>query len=321
MKIAILFDEISPWDVLADRDVLQQVKIVTDSLSRLGHEWSLVPCTLDLMAFKDDVIDWKPDICFNVLDTLDSKDSLCHLPIEVLDANGIKHTGPNGLAIAMATRKLQMKDILNRHNIPTPKYLTKNTLVNGRVEFGKWIIKSSEADGSNGMSDTSVVDGDVKSIITHLQSSCGVFAEQYIDGREFTVPFLCGKTLPVVEVTYNDYPEGKPKILAQAAKWQPESFESKHTGIQFPIGHGSRLIWEIRDITGRCIDLFNLRGWGRIDFRVCENPNEPLEGQIPYVIDINSNCFLAPDAWWAQSLDRENIEFDSAIQSIIDEAI
>lgn len=319
MKIAILFDEISPWDVLADRDVLQQVKIVTDSLSRLGHEWSLVPCTLDLMAFKDDVIDWKPDICFNVLDTLDSKDSLSHLPIEVLDAHGIKHTGPDGLALAMSTRKLQVKNILNRHGVPTPKYLTKNTLVNCRVEFGKWIIKSSEADGSSGMSDGNVVDGDVEAITTLLRSHSDVFAEEYIDGREFTVPFLCGETLPIVEVTYNDYPEGKPKILATAAKWQPESFEAKHTDINFDITD-TYLPGVLNDITLECVRLFNLRGWGRIDFRVYE-PGDCFGAQSPYVIDINSNCFLAPDAWWAGSLAYAGIKFDDAIQQIIDEAL
>jgi hypothetical protein len=156
MKIAVLFDEISPEDVLADKDVLQQVKIITETLTRLQHDYVLVPCTLDLLAFKDRITQEKPRLCFNLLDTLDSKDCLSHLPIAVLDACGIRHTGPDAIVLSNVTRKLVAKERLREHDLPTPNEITVDT---DKQKGGKWIIKGSAADGSFAMSDNSVVEG------------------------------------------------------------------------------------------------------------------------------------------------------------------
>jgi D-alanine-D-alanine ligase len=62
--------------------------------------------------------------------------------------------------------------------------------------------------------------------------------EQYIDGREFNISLLetvSGniKVLPVAEMLFHDWPEGKPKIVGYQAKWNRESFEYKNTLRQF----------------------------------------------------------------------------------------
>ena len=315
MKVAILFDEVTPQDILDDKDVMQQVDVVVKSLNRLGHEYILLPCTLDLKEMKHRITSYNPDVTFNLLDTLDSKDCLSHLPIAVLDANGIEHTGPLAEDIAITTKKLVVKRILLANNIRFPcgpLCQTPETL-----DSKKWILKSMSADGSHGMSDKSVVSG--LEVIEALHNNADCFAEEYIDGRELTVPFLCGNTLPVVEITYNDYPEGKPKILAQDAKWQQDSFEYQHTGVNFDITD-TYLLESLDRITRKCISLFNLKGWGRIDFRVYE-PDDVFGTQIPFVIDINTNCCLAPDAWWAGSLEHAGIKLDDAIKQILDEAL
>ena len=310
MKVAILFDEVTPADVLADRDVMQQVKVVTDSLNRINHVFGLFPCTLDIEDTLEGIREYNPDICFNLLDTLDSKDCLAHLPICVLDAYGIKHTGPCGDTLGVITRKLLVKDQLIAARIPTPYAITRTST---KMHRGKWLIKASNADGSRDMNDNSVVTGNTNSIQDILLAYPNGFAEEYIEGREFTVPFLCGRTLPIVEVLYQDYPDDKPKILAQAAKWQPDSFEYKHTSYRY-IDDYNDIHVKMLLHTACCIRMFDLSGWGRIDFRV-DNAG------TTYIIDINANCFLAPDAWWAGSLEHAGIPFDTAIQQIMDKAL
>jgi D-alanine-D-alanine ligase len=141
-----------------------------------------------------------------------------------------------------------------------------------------------------------------------------LFAEQYIEGREFTVPFLGTGLLPIAEVTYQGYPDGKPKILAQSAKWSPDSFEYKHTGSRFEFTESDeRLLTSLRYNSKQCIKLFHLCGWGRIDYRVDKDNNS-------YIIDINVGSFLAPDAWWAESVKFAGVEFDAAIQVIIEDS-
>ena len=316
MKVAILFDEIKPQDVLDDKDVLQQVDMVVKSLKRLKHDYVLVPCTLDLQTVKDTIFAEKPNVVFNLLDTLDSRDGLAYLPVALLDAYQIPHTGPDAISLSLTTRKLLVKEKLQAAGIPTPGEINLETTAN---LTGKWLIKGASEDGSFGMSDASVITGNTKEVQEKLQSWNKVtghisFAEQYIDGREFTVPFLCGRTLPVAEITYVDYPADKPRILAQAAKWQPLSFEAQHTGSCYDFGYNdSHLIEKMETIARQCLRLFKLTGWGRVDFRCAEG--------IPYVIDINSGSCLAEDAWFYGSLIKTGVTFDAAMQKVMEEAI
>jgi len=318
MKVAILFDEINPQDVLDDRDVLQQVDVVVKALKRLGHTYVLIPCTLDLQTMKDWVLMEKPDICFNLLDTLDSQDCLSFLPITVLDALQIKHTGPKGVDLALTTRKLLVKEKLIAAGLPTPRKIDHNTL---EKLNGVWLIKDSEADGSFGMTDASVVSGSTKEVQERLKewnkkTGHVAFAESYIDGREFTAPFLCGKILPVAEITYNGYPDDKPKILAQAAKWDTKSFEAMHTGCNYEFStiFDQRMIRELEDLATQCIKLFKLSAWGRVDFRCAKNG-------APFIIDCNVGSCLAEDAWWYGSMLRAGISFDDAMTRVMEEAL
>ena len=326
MRVAILFDSITPEDVIADKDVLQQVGIVIESLTRLGHTYYLHSCTLDLCELKAFIQTTKPDVCFNLLDTLDSQDCLAHLPIMLLDAMRVRHTGPTGNSIALATNKMLAKDRMSRAGIVTPRWISEdNDVALNSHEIGRYIIKGASEDGSFAMSDASVVGGTVSEIKAMLRlklESTGRhhFAEEYIDGREFTVPFLCGETLPVVEITYKNYPDGKPKILAQSAKWKPDSFEYKNNGVRYDITD-SMLVGLLESITERCMSLFDLYGWGRIDFRVAGTGRlDARDASVAYVIDVNANSCLAPDAWFAGSLKHSKIPFDSAIQKILEDA-
>ena len=315
MRVAIIFDEILPQDVLDDKDVMQQVDVVVKSLKRLGHKYVLIPCTLDLQKMKDEIEIEEPDVIFNLMDTLDSQDSLSHLPVAVLDAFHIPHTGPTADILSLTTRKLLVKERLQAFDIPTPREINLHTT---KQMSGKWIIKGSEEDGSFGMTDASVVTGDTEEIKAKLQNFLNKtghvpFAEEFIDGREFTVPFLCGKTLPVAEITYVDYPPDKPRILAQAAKWDTTSFESNHTGSRWDFEpEDTELIRQMQMYTEACIYRFNLNGWGRIDYRVTDKP---------FIIDVNSNSSLAIDAWWYGSAMRAGISFDTAMQMVMDEAL
>ena len=318
MKVAILFDQITAEDVIADRDVMQQAACVIPALKALGHEYYLLPCGLNLQAVRDSLLIYKPGVVFNLLDTLDSKDCLSHLPVALVESMGIPHTGASANSIAITTRKLLAKKIMLNAGLPTPEYADRHFSYlhphgNRKID---WILKGANEDGSFGMTDSSVIRDtqfrDIPILLLERRRETGreFFAEQYIEGREFTVPFLCGKTLPVVEILYNDYPEGKPKILAQAAKWQPQSFEAKNTREEFS---DCLSAFQCSQYAHDCMKLFDLRGWGRIDFRVDANNK-------PYIIDVNANSCLTPDAWWYGSLKHAGIEFNDAIQQILDEA-
>jgi len=317
MKAAILFDEIKPADVIEDRDVLQQVKCVADALKDLGHQYELIPCSLNLQKFRDDIAKSGCNIAFNVIDALDSKDCLSFLPIAVLDAYRFPHTGPSADTLSVITRKQFMKGPLEQLGIPTPKVLLHSDFWSDHPDVleKKWIIKGAEEDGSFGMDDSCVFNGEsnIAQIVSDWQGKTGRIAlvEEFISGREFTVPYLCGAVLSPAEIVYRDYPDDKPKILAHNAKWEEDSFEHKHTDNVWEFSkEDDILIGLMKNYTARCINAFGLRGWGRIDYRVSNSA-------VPHCIDINANSFLAPDAWFAEAVQREGIQFNDAISKIL----
>jgi len=60
--------------------------------------------------------------------------------------------------------------------------------------------------------------------------------------------------------------------------------------------------------------LFGLRGYARVDFRV------DAQGR-PWILEINANPCLSPDAGFAAALARAGIEFTRAVKWIVADGI
>ena len=144
------------------------------------------------------------------------------------------------------------------------------------------------------------------------------FAEEYIEGREFNLAMLTGpgpvEVLPPAEIDFSAFPAEKPRIVGYRAKWQPDSFEYNNTPHRFDFPDADRpLLDRLQDLALECWNLFMLRGWGRVDFRVDQSGR-------PWILEVNANPCLSPDAGFAAALQRAGIEFDEAIRRIVDEA-
>jgi D-alanine-D-alanine ligase len=136
----------------------------------------------------------------------------------------------------------------------------------------------------------------------------GWFAEAYVEGREINVALLDGEVLPVAEVLFEGDWTGRPKIIGYAAKWDPSSFEYQHSVRR--IQNDARLRSLVGGIAERCWRAFDLCGWARVDFRVTARDE-------PYVLEVNANPCLSPDAGFAASLEAAGISFDRAIEIIM----
>jgi len=145
------------------------------------------------------------------------------------------------------------------------------------------------------------------------------FVEQFIDGREFNISVLAGENgptvLPPAEIIFKDYPEGKPNIVGYDAKWNMESFEYNNTprSFDFPT-KDAQLIEELMDISARCWNLFDLKGYARVDFRV------GIDGK-PYVLEINANPCLSPDSGFYAAVQKAGLTFEEAIERIIKDSL
>jgi D-alanine-D-alanine ligase len=99
------------------------------------------------------------------------------------------------------------------------------------------------------------------------------------------------------------------------AKWDETSSAWGNTPRTFDFGESDReLLERLEQAALRCWEQFNLRGYARVDFRVDA-------AGTPWVLEVNTNPCLSPDAGFAAALDRAGIPFDEAVRRILEHAI
>lgn len=333
MRVAILHNAVAPDASESDRDVLVQVAAVEQALTRLGHEHVRIAATLDLRALHADLLKLAPDIVFNLVESLNDSDWLMFLVTGLLDSMAIPYTGAPTEALVLSTHKILAKQWLSRAGLPTPAWIggssrqgaaDTSTCPATELEFGAgrcFMLKPISQDSSLGMEDDCVVKVTSRTELDSLLAAhtqrlgCPCFAEEYIVGREFNVSLLAAKgvleVLPPAEIDFNTFPVGKPRIVGYRAKWDADSFEYQHTPRTFDFSSSDQLLLaELAAAARRCWDLFQLAGYGRIDFRIDEQGH-------PWILEINANPCLSPDAGFAAALARATISFDEAIARIL----
>jgi D-alanine-D-alanine ligase len=323
MKIVVLHDfipERAPEDA---QDGLVQAGEVSRSLSNLGHKTSPLFFTLDIQQIVDTLRKTNPDMVFNLVESVSGYGKLIYMSPATLDYLKIPYTGSGIDATFLTSNKVLSKKILKASGIPTPPWLTPENINDHSFALGRpYIIKSVWEHASIGLGNHSVITARSKDeFIESIRRWNGFFAgdffaEFYIDGREFNLSLLevdgDVDVLPVAEIRYIDYPEGKWKILDYPSKWVRESFEYEHTKRCFDFSIKDEiLIGKLAEIAKQCWKIFSLRGYARVDFRVDQAEN-------PWVLEVNTNPCLAPDSGFIASAKRADLNFDQIIKRIVD---
>ena len=241
-----------------------------------------VPCTLDLAALRETLLECRPQLVFNLVESLGGTDSLSYLPSAVLDALGLPYTGNSTDALFTTNHKLMAKRMMQLAGLPTPHWFSEHGCgPDSDIAPLKppCIIKSVWEHGSRGLDDGNVIlDGDTEWIRRRLRefttrTGRPHFAEKFIDGREFNLPMLDGpdgpQILPVGEMDFSTFPADKPRIIGHRAKWHESSFEFNNTPRNFHfLEHDRPLVEHLQCLALDCWRLFGLRGYVRVDFRV-----------------------------------------------------
>ncbi len=325
MRILILHNAVAADAAPDERDVLDQVAAIAASLARLGHEPAALGCDLDLPDLGRSLQAAAPDLVFNLVESLGGEGRLIHVVPALLDALGVRYAGCPSEAMFTTSHKILAKQLLDGAGLPTPAWyeLRRDRLVaagGAAATPARCLVKSVWEDASLGMDDDAVVAADPECLRAALAARAGRpgapwFAEAFVDGREFNLSVLDGpggpQVLPPAELTFVDYPPDKPRIVGYAAKWDADSFEYSHTVRTFDLApDDAPLSARLQDLALACWDLFGLRGWARVDFRV------DAAGE-PWILEANANPCLSADAGFQAAVARAGLSFDDAVARIL----
>ncbi len=330
MHIALLHDTVEDGDGPDRLDVLVQLEAVAEALERRGHHPRRLACDLDLGMLRSELERIRPDVVFNLVESLAGQDRLIALVPALVESLGLPLTGAPSLGLAQSTSKLASKRMLARAGIPVPTGLGSwppgarhEPVAEGALE-GRVIVKSVWEHGSPGLDDAAVLPNghDLERSLERMAPRFGgaCFAEPYIEGREINLSLLVSpngepSALPPAEILFLEYPPGKPNIVGFRAKWVPASFEYASTPRSFEFPEEDReLLLELEALAVATWHVLGLAGWARVDFRV------DALGR-PFVLEANANPCLSPDAGFAAALERAAIPFDEAIDRLLDDAV
>jgi len=332
MRVAIVHNEVQENGRTDELDVLIQAEAVSNSLKELGHEIHLLSCSLDLARIKAQLEAIKPDAVFNLVESLGGEERLIFLFPGLLDMMGIPYTGSHTEAIFLTSHKVLSKDRMALAGLPTPPWIGPYPYDVPSMNSNKpdlpfkkmqWIIKSLRDHGSLGLDDSNIISGKTEDQINNLlkkrAASLGgsCFAEAFIHGREFNISIINNPEGPTVlspaEIVFEGFEKGKPMIVGYKAKWDEETFEYENTPRTFDFKDSDQpLLFTLKSLALRCWNLFGLKGYARVDFRVDES------GQ-PWILEINCNPCLNPDGGFPAAVMNSGLTYTGMIQRIINE--
>jgi D-alanine-D-alanine ligase len=312
-KVALLHDAAAAAGRPDSSDTLVEAQAIAAELEKQGFETVTLPVGLDLGALERALRELAPHAVFNLIESLEGRGQLLHLAPALLESLGVPFTGCSAHALGLTTNKPAAKRLLDRADVATPAVL------GARAGDGPWIVKSVYEHASLGLDDSSVVEG-ADAAVRVLEARRAEFggewfAERFVPGRELNVGVIASpagpRVLPVAELRFEGYPAGKPAIVGYAAKWDADSFEYRNTVRSFAVE--PELGARAERLALACWELFALDGYARVDFRVDSS------GML-FVLEINANPCLSPDAGFAAALEHAGIAYGDAIAWLVADA-
>ncbi len=338
MRIAVVHNAVADQSSPDERDVLEQADAVCAALNQLGHQPVLLACTLDLAALQQGLAEIRPDGVFNLVESLNATGRLIHVVPSLLDAMGIAYTGSRTQALYFSSNKILAKQRMVEANLPTPDWIgpfppempsRKASKAPARCTQNgdrrvRWIVKSVWEHASVGLNEAELLLRENAEAVPNLLAEQAprlggaCFAEAYIDGREFNLALLEGPGGPQVlapaEIVFEDYPDDKLRIVGYRAKWEKDSYEYQHTPRRFDFPpRDIPLLRNLEKMAIRCWQVFGLGGYARVDFRIDAD-------SAPWILEINANPCLSPDAGFAAALEQSGLSFTEAAGRIVQAA-
>ena len=324
MNIAVCFNLVPPHtfrgeaiDRIAEQGAEHEARAVAAALTELGHKPTLVSLGQDITLFATELRNLQPDLVFNLCEAFWGESRKEMHVAALFDLLGITYTGAPPLSLGLTQDKARTKDLLSKHQLPTPKYyLVKLMEQAPRIKDLVYplIVKPRWEDASQGISNESVVENEKKLLAridyVHRTYHQGALVEEFIEGREINAAIIGNEhheVLPLSEIKF--HPDLAKPIVSYEGKWLEQSQQYKLTQPVCPAPLKTRSEMLLRDVALRAYKLLECRDYARVDFR--------LRDGVPYILEVNANPDISPDAGLARSARAANLSYAQLVARIL----
>jgi len=293
---------------------------VVTTLRELGHEVYKQGVHNDLGVLQSALLDWRPDITFNLLEEFHGVALYDQHIASYLELMKQPYTGCNPRGLMLAHDKVLSKQLLRFHRIPTPRFTVykhgSSIRPPKRMRYPLF-AKSTTEDASFGLSANSIVNSPEDLVhrvaLCYEQLGTDVLVEEYIEGREFYVGVMGNRrleVLPVWELLMTKLPAGAPNIATAEVKWDYAHQAKIGVATQAATDLSASLQTKINRTAKRVFRALYMSGYARIDLRMNR------DGQV-FVLEANPNPNLSYGEDLAESADAAGIHYEALIQRIL----
>jgi D-alanine-D-alanine ligase len=223
-----------------------------------------------------------------------------------LDSIQLPYTGSNAAASKIGMNKYESKTIWSSKKIPTPKFklIQKDTSFDEVILEIKtpFFLKASNSGSSLGIYRINTKEEFDRLLIDALKIDDIVFAEEMISGREYTVPILQHKTLPIIEIIpKNGFYDYEAKYIRD------------DTVFICPANIDQSLKIKLDQLALDAFESIGCSGWGRVDFLVKDIDE-------PFIIEVNTIPGMTSHSLVPLSAKNDGINFEQLVLNILNTA-
>ena len=203
----------------------------------------------------------KVDRVFNIIHGRGGEDGVLQA---VLEALGLPYTGSGVMASALSMDKLRTKLCWQGMGLSTPKWFVMQSAQDidsciAALGF-PLIVKPAQEGSSIGMSKANNQDELTKAFTLAQQYQCDVYAEQWVQGQEYTVGVLDGEALPVIRLqTPNEFYDFDAKYRANTTQYH------------CPCGLSVESEQQLQALAVKACQGLAIKGWARVDVFIDAN--------------------------------------------------
>lgn len=289
-KICVIYGGMS-----AEREVsLKSGKNMADALLKNFPNTTLVDADFSLAEKLTEI---KPDICVIALHGTYGEDGCIQGMLEMM---GIPYTGSGVATSAVAFDKLLAKHSFIDYKLPTPKYVLVQK-DDTKAPFMPCVVKPARQGSSIGVTIVHNENEYAKAVQEALKYDEKVICEEFISGKELTIPVMDGTAFPPIWI--------RPKKGFY-------NYENKYTAgmteYLLDTGLSPARIRSLKKLAVKAYNALGCRSMARIDFIATDKKF--------YVIEVNTVPGMTATSLVPKSASKLGISFEEIVTKIAESA-
>jgi D-alanine-D-alanine ligase len=324
MRIALTHNlRLSDSEEEAEFDTRETVDALAGAIDRLGHRVERIEVSGPASRTVARLEAYGPDLIFNTAEGRRGRFREAFFPA-LFDELGMPYTGSDAYALSLTLDKQLTKLVLAQHGIPTPRWQYVQDPQQLQLNALRYpvIVKPNFEGSSKGITQDSVVEDALRlhevvaAALARYPS--GVLVEEFIRGRDITVPYLeagaperNGVLQPVEYlIAEQDSAARRYAIYDYDLKTRLDALVSVRAPAELKRAQAER----IRELSEAVYRVLEIRDLGRIDFRIGD------DGQV-YFLEINALPSLEKGAGIYAAAALEGLHADGVVNAVIRSAI